>query len=77
MTKDNQTQSSELELNQLEFRIEELIEVCNKLRGENVMLRKQQATLSQERSSLLEKNEHVKSRVEAMIGRLKSMEQNA
>jgi cell division protein ZapB len=38
-------------------------------------LRHRQDTLIAERASLLHKNEQVRGRVEAMIGRLKGMEQ--
>lgn len=77
MKNENQTQAVDLEFSKLEYRIEELLEVCKRLRDENRMLRKQQISLSQDRASLLEKNELVKSRVDAMIGRLKAMEHSA
>lgn len=77
MKSENQTQAIDLELNRLEYRIEELLEVCKRLQDENRMLRKQQVSLSHDRATLLEKNELVKSRVDAMIGRLKTMEHSA
>jgi len=43
--------------------------------GENRALRQRQDTLTSERANLLQKNEQVRARVEAMIGRMKSMEQ--
>jgi cell division protein ZapB len=64
----------DLELRRLEKRLEELVATIGQLREENRSLRSRQDTLSAERSSLLQKNEQVRARVEAMIGRLKSME---
>ena len=49
----------------------------HQLKEENRSLRTRQDTLSAERSALLQKNEQVRTRVEAMIGRLKSMEHGA
>jgi len=43
--------------------------------GREPRLRQRQETLTAERAGLLQKNEQVRARVEAMIGRLKSMEQ--
>jgi uncharacterized protein (TIGR02449 family) len=40
-------------------------------------LRQRQDTLSAERATLMQKNEQVRARVEAMIGRLKAMESGA
>src|SRR6056297_1225930 len=65
------------ELKRLEKRLDELVAVCNQLREENRSLRHRQDTLIEERASLLQKNEQVRARVEAMIGRLKSMEHGA
>ncbi len=65
----------DLELRRLEKRLEELVVVCRQLQEENHSLRQRQDTLVAERASLLHKNEQVRGRVEAMIGRLKGMEQ--
>ena len=67
----------ELELKKLERRLEELMSTIRQLKDENRSLRVRQDTLSTERSALLQKNEQVRTRVEAMIGRLKSMEHGA
>ena len=64
----------ELELKKLERRLDELIGTVSQLKEENRSLRTRQDTLSVERSALLQKNEQVRARVEAMIGRLKAME---
>ena len=70
-------QRFESELKRVEKRLDELILMCNQLREENQSLKQRQEILMSERANLLQKNEHVRGRVEAMIGRLKSMEQTA
>ncbi len=67
----------EHELKRLEKRVDALVKVCDQLKDENRSLRQRQDTLTTERASLLQKNEEVRARVEAMIGRLKSMEQGS
>ena len=62
------------ELKRLERRIDELVATVGHLKEENRALRHRQDTLMTERASLLQKNEQVRGRVEAMIGRLKAME---
>ncbi len=63
-------------LEELEQRVDELIELTALLGRENRALKAQQITWSTERAKLIEKNELAKSRVEAMISRLKSLEQD-
>lgn len=70
-------QAVEMELKRLERRVEELVAVCRQLKEENRSLRQRQDTLMVERASLMQKNEQVRTRVEAMIGRLKAMEHGA
>ncbi|PZN35151.1 MAG: TIGR02449 family protein, partial [Proteobacteria bacterium] len=53
---------------------DELLAVVAQLKEENRALRQRQETLMTERATLLQKNEQVRTRVEAMIGRLKAME---
>ena len=67
----------ELELKRLEQRIDELVATVLQLKEENRALRQRQDAISTERASLLQKNEQVRARVEAMIGRLRTMEQGA
>ena len=69
-------QTEELELRQLEARIEELIQTCSTLKDENNSLRQHQDNLVNERAKLVEKTETARIRVEAMINRLKAMESN-
>ena len=64
------------EWNTLETKVEELIELCGVLTKENGALRAQQRNWTTERAKLIEKNELAKSRVEAMITRLKALEQD-
>jgi cell division protein ZapB len=64
----------ESELRKLEKRVDELMVTVSQLKEENRALRQRQENLTAERSALLQKNEQVRARVEATIGRLKSME---
>lgn len=65
------------ELHQVSGRIDQLVEVCRRLAEENRSLRQSQEQLATERSNLLAKNEQARSRVEAMIARLRSLENGA
>ena len=67
----------ELELQRIEKRVEELVGICNQLKEENRSLRQRQDILVAERAGLLQKNDLVRGRVEAMIERLKSMEHSS
>lgn len=62
------------ELQSLEAQLQELLNLCERLKTENKSLRNQQDTLVADRASLIEKNEKARTRVEAMISRLKAME---
>jgi cell division protein ZapB len=68
---------TEQELQKLEVRLEELVNTITRLKEENRSLRNQQDSLVSERANLIEKNEMARTRVEAMINRLKAMEQGA
>ena len=65
---------SDSDLNKLEKQVDELIKICDELKGENHLLRERQVSLVSERASLIEKTELARVRVEAMIDRLKSLE---
>lgn len=67
----------EMELKRLEKRVDDLCAVIVQLKDENRALRQRQDAMHTERTALLQKNEQVRARVEAMIGRLKSMEHGA
>jgi cell division protein ZapB len=71
---ENQNVYTENDLQQLELRIDELIDTVGLLQNENTNLRLQKDKLGTERSQLLEKTELARSRVEAMISRLRSLE---
>lgn len=77
MTDNNKTSVVETELKRLEARMDELVILVHQLKEENRALRHRQDSLSSERSTLLQKNEQVRTRVEAMIGRLRTMESGA
>lgn len=76
MDTEQQNKLPELDLKRLEARVEELVNTVSQLKNENVTLRSRQEHLTVERAELIEKTELAKSRVEAMISRLKSMETN-
>ena len=63
-----------LDLSALESRVDELIRTVDSLSSENEALRNQQQQLAAERATLIEKTELARTRVEAMIARLKAME---
>jgi cell division protein ZapB len=65
------------EIDRLESRVELLLNTIERLQKENSSLRAQQETLTTERANLLEKHDMVRTRVEGMITRLKSMESGA
>lgn len=64
------------ELKAIAARVDQLIALCQRLAEENRSLRQNQEAMVSERANLLAKNEQARSRVEAMIARLKSLEQN-
>jgi cell division protein ZapB len=74
---DNINATFEHELKRLEKRVDALVHVCDQLQDENRSLKQRQDVLTSERANLLQKNEQVRARVEAMIGRLKAMEQGS
>lgn len=65
------------QLREISGQLDRLLEVCQRLTEENRSLRASQEQLSAERANLLAKNEQARSRVEAMIARLRSLENNA
>lgn len=62
------------DLHDISGRLDRLLELCHRLAEENRSLHVSQEQLSTERSNLLAKNEQARSRVEAMISRLRSLE---
>ncbi len=61
-------------IDRLEGQVNELLELCKRLEKDNNDLRAQLQHISGERATLLEQKEQVRSQVEAMITRLRSME---
>lgn len=61
----------------LSTRIEQLAVLCDRLREENRVLRASQEAWTTERANLLAKNDQARTRVEAMITRLKQMEMSS
>lgn len=64
----------ELDLKKLETRVDDLIKAVDRLQQENKTLRDSQTNLMSERNQLVEKTELARTRVEAMIEKLKAME---
>ena len=64
------------ELAVLAQQLDRLLDTVRRLTEENRSLRQSQEQLSGERAGLLARNEQARSRVEAMIQRLKSLESN-
>jgi cell division protein ZapB len=61
-------------LKELENKIDELISLCKELNRENRALKAEVAGWRDERRDLMDKNELARSKVEAMIDRLRTME---
>jgi cell division protein ZapB len=68
--------SAGVDINTLEKRIDELIALCDELESKYRAIEADRKKWTQERNSLLEKNEMAKAKIEAMIMRLKSLEQD-
>lgn len=68
--------SSQTDIREIARRVDQLIALAQRLAEDNRSLRHSQEQLMSERANLLAKNEQARSRVEAMINRLKSLEQN-
>lgn len=65
------------QLKLLEQRVEDLLRLCTRLDQEIRALKSSERQLRDERAQLLRKNEDARSKVEAMIGRLRSLEQES
>ena len=60
----------------LEKKIDELIALCDQLQQENMRLRDSQSELQEEHEQLCEKNVQARNRVDNMISRLRTLEQD-
>lgn len=65
---------TELDIKKLEDRVNDLIQAVERLQRENKDLRANQNNLVLERNQLIEKTELARTRVEAMISRLRALE---
>ncbi|MDD5214047.1 MAG: TIGR02449 family protein [Methylococcales bacterium] len=65
------------ELKSLENKLDVLVDEYKHIKVENVSLKIKQDTLVREKAKLLEKTTLARTQVEAMINRLKAMEQNS
>jgi cell division protein ZapB len=63
-----------IELKVFEDKLDRLIDIYHTMKNENSSLKIKQETLVQEKAQLLEKTTLARTRVEAMITRLKAME---
>jgi cell division protein ZapB len=77
MAENSKTNSLDVEFKRLEKRLEELVSTVHRLKDENRALRARQDTLAAEKTTVMNRSEQVRARVEAMIGRLKAMERTA
>ncbi|AXS83358.1 MULTISPECIES: TIGR02449 family protein [Marinobacter] len=62
------------EVQALADKLDRLIEHCQKLERDNATLRVLQDDWNRERVQLMQKNDHAKHKIEAMIGRLRALE---
>lgn len=62
-------------LKTLDAKIDELIALCAELNRENRALKDQNAGWQQERRELIEQNSQARSRIQAVLERLRAMEQ--
>ena len=69
--------TTEQQLKQLETRVDELLRISARLRQENLALHEREARLVEERAQLLKKNDAARNKVEAIISRPKSLEQES
>ena len=64
-------------LQNVEQKLDQLLNLCEQLQQKNQHYKDQESVWHQERTRLIEKNEVARTRVEAMITRLKSLETGA
>ena len=62
------------DLSALEAKVDELLELCESLASENRALRERNRVWAAEKSDLVERNEMARSKIDALIDRLKSMD---
>jgi len=77
MSKKIKSSEIDQEVTRLEEQVEILLHTVDRLMKENKSLRAQQESHSTERASLIERNDLARNRVEAIVTRLKSLENGA
>ena len=75
MENENSTQTTERYLTTLAARLDELIRDCDKLAEENRSLRTQQVALLAEKDTLIRQNEQLRARIDAIVMRLRGLEE--
>jgi len=65
---------SEMDYKALEFKINQLIDLCRTLDAQNKTLMQEKTTWKAERARIVQQKDEARSKVEAMITRLKAME---
>lgn len=65
------------DLDKLEKRVDDLISACLRLQGENRTLKATEGQLAEAHRRLSEKMQTARTRIEAMIGRLKALERGS
>jgi cell division protein ZapB len=64
------------ELKALAHKLDRLVDYCQKLEKDNAAMRELQDDWNRERAMLMQKNDLAKNKIEAMIGRLRALEQH-
>ena len=65
---------SDLDFKALELKVNQLLTICNELRQQNRQLHDEMQSMRTERAAIIEQKEMARSKVEAMISRLRAME---
>jgi len=65
---------SDLDYKALELKVNQLIELCRKLDAQNNTLMQEKLNWKAERSKIVQQKDYARTKVEAMITRLKAME---
>ncbi len=73
---DSRSETAMTDLAILAERVERLVQRCEQLIGENRALHEQTSVLQAERDALREKSEQSRARIDAMVVRLRDLEQN-
>jgi len=68
---------TQLGFDDFEEKLFNLMRLVEQLKAENIALRARQASLLEERTELVEKNEMARKKVESILNRLKEMEAEA